>query len=92
MDIIQQLKENEKAFALMVSSLTAEANSIGAKEFEFFANGKNGVLWELWLHNHFEGNYTYRLRQDYTEEPEPKCTVYPKITCDAFEKGKCPRL
>ena len=74
MDIIQKLKENEKPFGLMSKEMQEKAEEIGAGNFERLWCG----IWGEPLGKKFDahGDYTYRLRPDYKQEPEViKCKI-----------------
>ncbi len=66
-EIITALKENEKPFGLMVSSLTAKAKEIGKEgSFQFYNAGR----WNKCpATGGFSSDTSYRLRPDYKEEP-----------------------
>jgi len=73
MDIIDQLKKNEKPFGLMSKEMRDKANKIGPQEFQYWANRK-------WAGpNSYFGpeNIAYRLRSNFVEEPKiVKCAIY----------------
>jgi len=69
MDLIQQLKENEKPFGLMSAEMQEKAREIGLS-----GNFEN------WSGNFIIG-FTYRLRPDYEEKPEiVECEIYEENT------------
>jgi len=74
MDIIDQLKKNEKPFGLMSKEMRDKANKIGPQEFQYWANRK----WAGPNSCFAPENIAYRLRSDYVEEPEvAKCEIFP---------------
>ena len=71
---IERLKQNKEAFGLMDVELQGLAKKIGALQFKFW---KDGRFMQKQSGN-FDGNFTYQLRPDYTEEPEEiVCEVRP---------------
>ncbi len=72
MNLIKELKENEKPFGLMSKEIQDKARKIGAQDFQFFSDN-----WVSTLQSFSPHYYTYRLRPDYVEEPEVvKCEIY----------------
>lgn len=61
--IIDDLKQNEKAFGLMSVLMQEAARKIGEKYFEQYGRNWNGLGGM-----HFADAWTYRLRPDYQEE------------------------
>ncbi len=89
-DLIQALKDNEKAFGLMSEEMQAKAREIGKGEFEKWGYGGD---WHGYaadgtaVRTPFDRNQTYRLRPDYQEEAEvEKCEVKLKDTVLQFTK------
>lgn len=71
-DTIQALKDNEKPFGLMTAEMQEKAKEIGHEHFECYENTKKHEWGPLSQFNEyrFGQEYTYRLRADYSEEPE----------------------
>lgn len=73
MDLIKELKQNEKAFGLMSEEMQAKALSIGrgTGAFQHIPYGSNKLEWiETRGSPTFCYGCTYQLLPDYTEEPE----------------------
>lgn len=79
MNIIQQLKDNEKPFGLMSEEMQEKAREVGQPEFEMYMKD------DTWMRcggcNNFHSpkitDQTYRLRPDFAEEPEiVECEIY----------------
>ena len=79
MSIIKQLKENKIAFGLMTQEMQDKAREIGVDNFERMWFG--GFTWRE--SDGFDPDYTYRLKPDYTEEPE-------EIEIDTLATFFCP--
>jgi hypothetical protein len=99
MDIIEQLKNNEKPFGLMSKEMQAKAKEIGACEFNFFVGQHSGNWDTLNKDDMLRWYRTYRLRPDYKEEPEmAKCKVildsggYLCCAFEGFDEDACQRL
>ncbi len=77
MNVIEQLKDNEKPFGLMSEEMQAKAREIGTEEFSIWRVREWGTPGS----KVFDGMYTYRLRSDYAEEQEiVECEIYAKGT------------
>ncbi len=67
MNILEQLKENEKPFGLMSEEMRAKQGDMEKSDFQVFRNG-------AWMNYDasFPGcnSFVYRLRPDYEDEPE----------------------
>ena len=74
-ELIQALKNNEKSFGLMSKEMRIEAKKIGHEAFDCFL----GSIELPWQDAQGLLDYrTYRLRPDYTEEPEVvECEEWP---------------
>ncbi len=72
MDVIQQLKENQRPFGLMSEEMQEKAKEIGAKSEHFgcLATDKEEECWSGGIRGRFVFGFTYRLRPDYAEKPE----------------------
>ena len=66
MNLIQQLKDNEKPFGLMSEEMQVKANEIGCTEFDYY--GTN--VWESYPSGDFYNDQACRLRADYEDENE----------------------
>ena len=86
MNIIQQLKKNEKPFGLMSEEMQKKAKAIGPVDFLILSIVGIAINWPKW--NPFCGGdfvykETYRLRADYEDEPEiVECEICLKIPGD----------
>ena len=90
MNIIQQLKQNDKPFGLMSEEMQEKAKEIGivdnfmpyngSQEVDYNSNFGGCVGYEC----NFHTSCTYRLRPDYEEEPEVKKYEVCVNTCDEF--------
>lgn len=71
MSVIEDLKNNEKAFDFMTAEMQEKAKDIGYHEFDCHLV-QAGVKWTRVTSGvgAFEDIRTYRLRPDYSEEPE----------------------
>ena len=83
MNIIEQLKANEKPFGLMSEGMQAKAREIGQPEFEMYM--KDNTWMRCGVCNNFHckkvTDQTYRLRDGYAEEPEiVECEIYESVT------------
>ena len=74
MNILEQLKQNEKPFGLMSEEMQAKAKEIGKTEFDWFrAIG----AWESTIGEVFVSGCVYRLRADYEDENEiEECEIF----------------
>ena len=73
MDIIQQLKDNERPFGLMSKEMQEKAREIGKRtNFETYCGIKSKPPWLPIIGDseEFIEEFTYRLHPDYKEEPE----------------------
>lgn len=80
MDLIQELKDNEKPFGLMPKDMQAKAREIKVHNFNYYL-GNNSGDWseDDEVDNVFHYYRTYHLRPDYQEEPEvkvEKCRIF----------------
>ena len=74
MNIIEQLKQNEKSFGLMSDAMQEKANEIGKSQFEYYYGDQK---WCRCTDGAFFESSAYRLRADYEEEPEiVECKIY----------------
>ena len=74
-EAISQLKDNREAFGLMNPALQNLAKEIGTQHFVWLCC--TGT-WSTKDGDHFTWNTVYRLRHDYTEQPEEiVCEVRP---------------
>ena len=85
MNIIEQLKKNEKPFGLMSEEMQEKAKAIGPVDFLILSIVGIAINWPKW--NPFCGGdfvykETYRLRADYEDEPEI-------VECEIFEDSNC---
>jgi hypothetical protein len=67
MDIIKQLKENEKPFGLMSKEMQEKLSTL-VDSLQYYSG--SGIWQPYTSKAGFEINGTYRLRPDYEEEPE----------------------
>ena len=75
-ELIKALKGNEKPFGLMSAEMQEKAGEIGKLQFQLYHGYK--TPWRDVSDVTFNHGSAYRLRQDYTEEPEVvKCEVKP---------------
>jgi hypothetical protein len=72
-DIIKQLKSNEKPFGLMSKEMQEKAREIGKSDLKVFAHG--GWAAADPTESHFNVQIAYRLRPDYEESGVAKCEV-----------------
>ncbi len=81
MNIIDDLKKNEKPFGLMSEEMQAKAREIGIHgNFRLYCGPHKDSWGGLILADaaFFKTNETYRLRPDYAEEPEiEECEILP---------------
>ncbi len=88
MDVIQQLKENQRPFGLMSEEMQAKAREIGKSLFDWWVAGD----WTDCPVKQFRSEATYRLRADYEDEPEiVECEIY-RQSNDLYYTlaGRCP--
>jgi hypothetical protein len=72
MNIIDQLKKNEKPYGLMSKEMQDKAREIGTDDFEVYCND-----WEPEADGDFWLTATYRLRPDYQEPDEyVECEIH----------------
>ena len=69
-EIIQALKENEKAFGLMSEDMRVKARDIGNKEFCLYTNSHDEWMRITIYQDDFDDCYAYCLRSNYEEKPE----------------------
>ncbi len=83
MNIIEQLKKNEKPFGLMSEEMQAKARELGQGRFVLFVCQGDG-FWDYHFDHSgdFDNARTYRLRSDYAEEPEIVIQEWPIFTKD----------
>lgn len=73
MNVIEALKKNEKPFGLMSEEMQEKAKKIGWNSFQYYH--RDGHYRDV-RPDGFVNSETYRLRQDYKEEPEVvKCPI-----------------
>ncbi len=75
MNLIQELKENERPFGLMSEEMQEKAREIGAEKFIKFHGEGFGTN-----NGHLEQVFTYRVRPDYAEKPEKANAVFASTT------------
>lgn len=68
MNLIEQLKNNEKPFGLMSKEMQRVAKEIGKANFEFYNTNGEWVLSSVTVE--FADDIAYRLKPDYQEELE----------------------
>ncbi len=85
MNIIEQLKANEKPFGLMSEGMQAKAREIGQPEFEMYM--KDNTWMRCGVCNNFHckkvTDQTYRLRDGYAEKPPDDVTIS-RVTLEAI--------
>jgi len=75
MNIIQQLKDNERPFGLMDTPMQAKALSMDISNFQYYTSERK---WEDYPAGDFYYDQACRLRPDYEEEPEiVECEIKP---------------
>lgn len=87
MNIIEQLKANEKPFGLMSKEMQEKAVELDCENrFEVYCEGD---LWDTVIATGpFIDTHVYRLRPDYEEKPEVvKCEVYTDAVSKLCYKG-----